>query len=243
VRTANPKGFNFFPAKKFAKPGCQASDPSSRKVSRARVMVFGDSNAYRPANGGDCWPAMLQRLSGETLWVINESCDGRTTRYDTGECNGLKVIENKIKGAGPLDGIILALGTNDIKSKYGPPDAADIVEGIEKIIQVTTRYSAGVTPVVLTPPPLGNVTSGELANAKGRIPSLAATYRLFGEKHNIPLIDIYETINIITDLEKDSTHLNVQGRKKIAIAVWNFIKDLSLFANCSMPEGSDHHGA
>jgi lysophospholipase L1-like esterase len=188
-------------------------------------MVFGDSNAYRPGNGRDSWPEMLQRLSGKTLCVINESCDGRTTHYDTGERNGLKVIVKKIRRAVPLDCIMLALGTNDVKSKYGPPDVSHVVEGIDNIIQKITSYNAGATLILLTPPPLGNVTIGDLANAQGRIPPLAAAYRLFAEKNNILLIDIYKFADLATDLEPDSIHLNKSGRKKVADVVWASIKE------------------
>ena len=77
---------------------------------------------------------MLQRNSGNRLQVINESVDGRTTQYDTGECKGLAVIEKKISNANPIEFVLIALGTNDIKTKYGPPDAAEVVEGIDKIL-------------------------------------------------------------------------------------------------------------
>lgn len=203
-------------------------------------MVFGDSNAYRPGNGRDCWPEMLQRLSGKTLRVINESCDGRTTRYDRGECNGLKVIEKKIRQAAPLDGVMLALGTNDMKSKYGPPDAAHVIEGIDTIIQIITRYNAGVRSILMTPPPLGNVTIGDLANAQRRIPPLAACYRLFAEKNNISLVDIYKTVDSFTNLEHDSIHLNLLGRKKVADVVWNSIKDMGMIPD-TIADGSDLH--
>jgi len=39
----------------------------------------------------------------------------------------------------------------------------------------------------------------------------------------IPLVDIYSTLCIITDLENDMIHINSKGRQKIADAVWSGI--------------------
>ncbi len=198
-----------------------------KKDSLTRLMVFGDSNAYRPENGRDCWPAMLQRLSGKTLRVINESYDGRTTRYDTGPCNGLNVLEKKIRRAGPLDWVIIALGTNDVKSKYGPPDAVEVVEGIEKIIATVKTVDAHVIPILLSPPPLGHVTTGDLAGAQDRIPPLAVEYFRCAVTQNIPIIDLSLTVDTDVDLESDCVHLNAQGRKKVAEIVWKNLQEIS----------------
>jgi lysophospholipase L1-like esterase len=92
-------------------------------------MVFGDSNAFRPGGGHTCWPALLEDKDSDHLNVFNESCKGRTTQYDTGERNGLGVIRDKLAAYTPLDYVIVMLGTNDVKSQYGPPRAADIADG------------------------------------------------------------------------------------------------------------------
>jgi len=56
-----------------------------------RIMVFGDSNSFRPDGRKMCWPALLENKGSLHLRVFNESCDGRTTKYDNGERNGLNV--------------------------------------------------------------------------------------------------------------------------------------------------------
>jgi lysophospholipase L1-like esterase len=187
-------------------------------------MVFGDSNAYRPGNGRNCWPVMLQRISGNRLQVINESVDGRTTQYDTGECNGLGIIENKLSNARPLNYLLVALGTNDVKVQYGPPDAPAVVEGLDKIIRTVYKVDASIIPILVTPPPLGHVTTGDLAGAMNRIPSLVAAYRCYATTKNISLIDLYANVDAEGDLESDCVHLNPIGRKKIADIVWNHLQ-------------------
>ena len=186
-------------------------------------MVFGDSNAYRPGNGRNCWPAMLQRKSGNRLQVINESVDGRTTQYDTGECNGLAVIENKLSNARPLAYVLVALGTNDLKGQYGLPDEVGVVEGVEKIINIVTSVDDSIRPVLLTPPPLGNVTNGDLAGAKDRLETVVSGYRRLAASRKIALLDLFSILDTVKDLENDGVHLNARGRKTVANTVWDYL--------------------
>jgi len=79
-----------------------------------RIMVFGDSNAYRPGSKKKSWPKLLEAKDPRCLNVFNESCEGRTTGYDTGECNGLSVIAEKLTAHKPLDYVVVVLGTNDV---------------------------------------------------------------------------------------------------------------------------------
>ena len=183
-------------------------------------MVFGDSNAYRPEGHKKSWPKLLEDKDPCYLHVFNESCDGRTTKYDMGECNGLSVIAERLMFHKPLDHVIVMLGTNDVKNKYGPPNPAEIAEGVHRIMEIIDRYGGDAEPVLLTPPPLGNVMSGELAGARLRIPPVVAEYRLLSMSSNIRLIDIHSVLNTGMDLDTDMIHLNAVGRRKVADAVW-----------------------
>ena len=210
-----------FPGRQMIRSLFNSARRSVRGHNSMRVMVFGDSNAYRPGNGNNCWPALLQRKSGNRLKVINESYDGRTTQYDTGQCNGLRVIAKKIVKANPIEFVLIALGTNDVKSKYGPPDAAEVVQGIDEIVKIMKKCNSSTKPILLTPPPLGNVASGDLAGGQDRIPPVVAEYRRYANTQNIPIIDLYSTIDINVDLEPDCIHLSHSGRKKIADILWD----------------------
>ena len=209
------------------------SNKSTRRITKTdrtnikRIMVFGDSNAYRPGNNKKSWPTLLEAKDPLYLNVFNESCDGRTTRYDSGECNGLSAISEKLTAHEPLDYVVVMLGTNDVKKKYGPPSPAKITEGISRILEIIENHGDGAKPILLTPPPLGNVNSGELAGAQPRIPSVAAEYRRLSRNRNVQLIDIYSILEVSTDLESDMIHLNAAGRKKIANAVWANLQEVN----------------
>ena len=200
------------------------------KISRTnikRIMVFGDSNAYRPGNRNKSWPKLLEAKDPLRFNVFNESCDGRTTRYDIGEFNGLSVIAEKLAAYKPLDYVVVLLGTNDVKNKYGPPSPVEIAEGMSRILEIIKNHSGGAKTILLTPPPLGNVHSGELAGAQPRIPPVALEYRRLSRNRNVQLIDIYSILEVNTDLESDLIHINAAGRKKIANAVWANLQEVN----------------
>ncbi len=197
----------------------------SDRTGAIRIMIFGDSNAYRPANNTKTWPKLLEAKDPGHLNVINESCDGRTTKYDIGERNGLCVIGEKLALHEPLDYIVVLLGTNDVKNKYGPPRPEETAEGINRIMETIKKHDDRVKPILLTPPPLGNVDSGDLAGAQPRIAPVADEYRQLSKKRNVQLIDIFLLLDVNTDLESDMVHLNASGRKKIANAVWAELQD------------------
>jgi lysophospholipase L1-like esterase len=220
---SHPKLVGLLPAGGKAKRNIVRTDRTDIK----RIMVFGDSNAFRPASNKKTWPKLLEAKDPRYLNVFNESCDGRTTRYDTGECNGLSVIAEKLTAHKPLDYVVVVLGTNDVKNKYGPPRPAKITEGISRILEIIENHGGGAKPILLTPPPLGNVNSGELAGAQPRIPSVAVEYRRLSRNRNTRLIDIYSILEVSKDLESDLIHLNAVGKKKVAKAVWANLQEVN----------------
>ena len=192
---------------------------STNGSNTKRIMVFGDSNAYRPGSNKKSWPKLLEAKDPLHLNVFNQSCDGRTTRYDIGECNGLSVIAEKLTAHTPLDYVVVMLGTNDVKNKYGPPSPAEIAEGMSQIIEIIENYGDGAKPILLTSPPLGNVNSGELAGAQPRIPFVVEEYRRISLNRDVLLLDLFLILDVSTDLESDMIHLNAVGRQKVANAV------------------------
>lgn len=191
-----------------------------------RILVIGDSNAFRPCGGEKSWPGLLKQKDPAHLEIFNESCDGRTTRYENGELNSLHVIKNLLSKYLPLDCVVIAVGTNDVKEKYGPPSLREITDGACRLLNIIVQHGNGAEPILLTPPKLGKIATGELSFAQQRISSLAAEYGRIAEKQNIRHIDVFSIIDIATDLEPDLIHLNAFGRKKIANAVWTCLKSL-----------------
>ena len=192
-------------------------------MRRHRILVFGDSNSIRPVLTGRSWPSLLEKKYSNHIQVLNASCDGRTTKYDIGERNGLWVVGSILKAQSPLEYVLIMLGTNDLKCKYGPPPTADIIDGMRRIIDKVKSIEMSATIIILTPPPLGHVKDGDLVGAHQRILSLVSGLTRLSEIMKIKLIDIYSLLDLRSDIESDKIHLNLFGRKKIAEAIFNYL--------------------
>jgi len=195
----------------------------SDQKSVKRILVFGDSNAFHSDGKCACWPSLLKEKDPSKLNVFNESCDGRTTKYDIGECCGLNVIGNKLASHAPLDYVVVMLGTNDMKSIYGSPSASEIADGMRRILDIIDNSDGGAKPILLTPPPMGNVNAGDLAGAQFGTELVAEEYVLLAMNRDTSLVDIHAILDTNTDLESDMIHLNASGKQKVADAVWNNI--------------------
>ena len=68
------------------------------------------------------WSGLLGKLLGEDYHVVEEGMDGRTTAFEDEiqpYRSGLGYIDPCLKTHAPLDLVIIMLGTNDAKTRYG----------------------------------------------------------------------------------------------------------------------------
>ena len=93
------------------------------------ILCFGDSNThgYMPGLGtrypiDQRWSGLLGKLLGDGYHVVEEGMDGRTTAFEDDLQpwrSALGYIGPCVKTHAPLDLIIIMLGTNDSKTRYG----------------------------------------------------------------------------------------------------------------------------
>ena len=195
------------------------------RVKHKRIMAFGDSNTFLPDGSNTCWPSLFKSKNPTQLDIINEGFNGRTTKYDAGEYNGLSVIRGKLATHMPLDYVVIMLGTNDLKSIYGPTCIDEIIDGLGQIIDMVEIYGGGAKPILVAPPPLGEVISGNLTGSQKWIQPLTSKCYMLALNRDIRFVDLNNTINCRKDLEPDKVHLNVIGRQKVADAVWAILQD------------------
>lgn len=138
----------------------------------SRILVYGDSNSWGyPADGtgrrmADRWPLVMARhLPG--VRVIEECLPGRTTVHDDadhmGETNnGLRFLQTALRSQSPVDAVLILLGTNDLKTRFGP-SGHRIAENIGRLVRAVRAIGGGqahwedLTPpqvFVLCPPVL-----------------------------------------------------------------------------------------
>lgn len=129
-----------------------------------RVLVFGDSNTYgfNAENGGrfteaERYPCRLQALLGPGVSVIEEGLPGRTSVFDDpineGLC-GLSYITPCMMSHMPLDTLVIMLGTNDCKERFGCTSTL-IGEGLDRLVRkaLATEAWRGKPDLVLVAPP------------------------------------------------------------------------------------------
>lgn len=136
-------------------------------------MCFGDSNTYgaiptlartgRHRFASDRrWPGVMRKALGNGWEVLEEGHPGRTTVHEDPieglHKSGIKALPVLLETHMPLDAIVLALGTNDLKHRFSltPNDVADSIEVLVRLIQRSEAGDGGVAPKVLVvaPPPL-----------------------------------------------------------------------------------------
>lgn len=92
-----------------------------------RILCYGDSNTWGASSQGirledsKQWPNILQGRLGGDYHIIQEGLGGRvagTVESKVLRYNGRNSFEVIYRSASPVDLVIIALGTNDLKLRY-----------------------------------------------------------------------------------------------------------------------------
>lgn len=135
------------------------------------VLCFGDSNTHGQMPGGtpldrfapdQRWPGVLRRELGPGWYVLEEGLSGRTTVHNDpieGDLkNGRSYLRPCLMSHAPIDLVILMLGTNDLKVRFGQPPS-EVAMGIGCLIHDIKDLRPGpqgLVPeiLVVAPPPM-----------------------------------------------------------------------------------------
>ena len=136
------------------------------------ILCYGDSNTWgwNPARmerfGSDeRWTGVLAAALGDGYRVIEEGLNGRTTVFDDAldpDRNGRTYLLPCLKSHMPLDVVVIMLGTNDLKTRFGA-SAYEIADGAGRLVEMVQRSGAGpeggVPQIVLVAPaPVGDTS-------------------------------------------------------------------------------------
>jgi lysophospholipase L1-like esterase len=198
----------------------------------AVVMCFGDSNThgtppivdrslYARFGRGVRWPTLLGAHE-----VIEEGLPGRTAMYDDpvmgAHMNGQAGLKIALQSHGPIDVLVLMLGTNDVKTRFtSTPEA--VVGGIASLldiaqsIEMQTRHGGFKillicpTPVVETGP-----IKGEFWGGAARSRALSPIYAALASARGVDYLDAGR---VITVSPLDGVHFDEAEHAKLAVAV------------------------
>ena len=211
-------------------------------MKKKRILCFGDSNTFGEVPGAGVrhpedvrWTGILQKELGDEYQVIEEGYGGRTTVFDDeieGRLSGLKYFGPCCESQAPLDLIILMLGTNDLKARFGV-DARTIAFGFQRYLNAVNNLPASVgkpqvllvSPVKIHPAyknhPLFRDMFGEYAVERSG--KFAEAYSEFAETAGIPFLDAaaYGTAD-----PADGVHMGPESHRRLAEAMAKKVKEL-----------------
>lgn len=206
------------------------------------ILCYGDSNTwgcipitkpdpllrYSPA---ERWGSVLRAALGQDYWVVEEGLNGRTTVWPDpveGEYkSGKRYLTACLESHAPLDLVIIMLGTNDLKHRFGL-SAWDIAAGAGLLVEMVHNAACGPggsAPRILLicPPPVGKLTlfSELFAGAPEKSRRLAGCYREVAQRYGCSFLDAGQHI-VSSDL--DGIHLDPTQQQKLGRVVAEQVK-------------------
>ncbi|MGI6500700.1 MAG: GDSL-type esterase/lipase family protein [Anaerostipes sp.] len=203
------------------------------------ILCFGDSNTYGyiPDGSGRYdentrWTGRLEKILGDRFNVLEEGLCGRTTVFQDelrpGRC-GSEFISIAVESHNPLDLLVLMLGTNDCKTRYGA-SVRTIGKGLEEVIKTAKYYgSDGMKILIISPIHLGNGVGEEGfdsefdKHSEETAKKLSKEYEKIARKYECGFFD---AATVAKPSEIDREHMDAQNHKIFARALSRKIKQL-----------------
>lgn len=229
-------------------------DPISH-LGMKRVLCYGDSNTwgYVPAGLGSRfapairWTGILQVKLGDTVCIVEEGLNGRTTAWEDPSHpgrNGAQALPGVLREHSPLDLIVIMLGANDMKHELGLT-ASNIALGLKTLLMIVRCSQTGplsLAPEVLlvSPPGIRLIPFSSFPEFRGALQKsreLPALYAALAKRHCCHFLNATElaAASIV-----DGVHLDEEGHRKLGEAM--ALKLASLLKISSSNTGNDEKG-
>ena len=212
---------------------------------KKQIICFGDSNThgYDSAREGDRydetirWTALLQKKLGEEYNIVEEGLSGRTTCFEDPLDEGMSAlpyIKPCLMSHKPVDLLVIMLGTNDTKQRFGAT-AHNIAEGLTRLVRkamdVKECWRDGKPNVLIVVPKyigekyvdtvcFGHMGSGCAEKSAG----LSAEYEEVAKLLGCHFMDANQVV-IGGMTEIDYMHLNEDGHRQLAEAMEKKIRE------------------
>lgn len=208
---------------------------------KKHIVCYGDSNThgYCAETGGrfneeERWTCLLQAYLGDKFLVLEEGLSGRTTCFDDpiheGLC-GLDYLYPCLMSHEPVDLLIIMLGTNDTKERFGVSPAC-IALGLKRLIakaQATDCWRDQKPNILVVTPqniaPQYMDTAVALTMGKGcaeKSQELGEQFELIAQAMGCHYLDANKLLTAKTN-EVDFMHLTESGHGQLAAGLANFI--------------------
>ena len=210
-----------------------------------RILCYGDSNTYGQIPGQGMrrydettrWPCLLQDALGKEYRIIEEGLSGRTTVWEDPieeHRNGKTYLLPCLFSHMPLDLVILMLGTNDLKVRFGGLSSMDIADGVGNLIEKIRdpRFGrAGRSPEILLVAPAPLLSTPMLLELWGeagieKSHQLASWYAKKAEELNVHFFDAGSVVEVSPE---DGLHYMPKGHRALADALHEKVLEISDF--------------
>jgi len=199
------------------------------------VMCFGDSNThgtppivdlavYGRFGPGVRWPSRVGQALG--CEVIEEGLPGRTAMFDDpimgAHMNGQAGLKMALESHGPLDVLVLMLGTNDVKARFTSTPQA-VLGGIASLLDIAQHRMmqdrhGGFRILLICPAPVVEVgpIKDEFWGGAARSQALPPLYQALAAARGIDYLDAGAVIAVSP---LDGVHFDEAAHAKLADAV------------------------
>ncbi|SMF67350.1 Lysophospholipase L1 [Xaviernesmea oryzae] len=199
------------------------------------VLCYGDSLTWGTdaATGGrhafeDRWPSVLQAALGPSVNVVAEGLGGRTTAYDDvlGDCdrNGARLLPTILHTHGPLELVIIMLGTNDMKPIiHGTAIGAR--QGIKKLVSLVRFHDwaqeCEPPEILVVSPPRLCETANPLTGAlyRGSMEESAMLASLYRDLADEMGCGFFDAGSVAKTTPIDGIHLDAENTRAIGRGV------------------------
>lgn len=200
------------------------------------VLCFGDSNThgtppmqaegeYRRFGAEVRWPTRMARDLGWDL--VEEGLPGRTAQWGDAVMgpimNGIDGLKMALQSHGPIDWLVIMLGTNDAKARFGASPEL-ITGGIAALLDIAQSPEmqarhGGFRVLLVCPPPVMEGV-GPIANqfygAHQRGLELPSYYRALAASRGVHFLDAGQVMQVSP---QDGVHFDAENHALLATAV------------------------
>lgn len=194
------------------------------ELAPVRIACVGDSitHGLRLENREqDSYPAVLGRLLGDGVMVLNAGVSG-TTLIKEGDYPYWTTAAFRDATAFEPDMVIIMLGTNDTKFR-NHLERGHFTDDFRALIDHFAVLPSQPRIWVCSPAPMYGPFRflNDRTLRQELIPAITEVAR----EKNVPVIDVYSALDNAPEYFPDGVHPNADGAEKIARTVWKAIRD------------------
>ena len=203
-----------------------------------QILCYGDSNTWGYWGNDwtrfpfeERWPGRLELLMGKEYRVIEEGLCSRTIAMEDSvqpHRNGLRYLKPCLMSQFPLEYLIVMLGTNDTKRRYGL-SAQEIGLAMEELLKTVLGFfhwtGAKTKFLLVAPAPLQSyegdfeMDGGSLRKSR----MLAGIYQELADAYGTAFLDAGACVR---HFQTNGCHLHREGHKELAGAIYHKLKQM-----------------